>query len=138
MKFNKYFALLVGVLALSGCVNPQTTSDPSTPDTPSNSENSDTSLPEFEAVSLDVVKSTYKNNQEVNAEGVVYGVTKNGFFMADSATSYIFVNMGDNWTATVKIGDKVIFNKFNGSEFKINNENYTIIKEKDILAIIKD
>lgn len=38
----------------------------------------------------------------------------------------------------VKIGDKVIFNKFNGNEFKINNENYTIIKEKDILAIIKD
>ena len=38
----------------------------------------------------------------------------------------------------VKIGDKVIFNKFNGNEFKIDNENYTIIKEKDILAIIKD
>ena len=38
----------------------------------------------------------------------------------------------------VKIGDKVIFNKFNGNEFKINNENYIIIKEKDILAIIKD
>ena len=38
----------------------------------------------------------------------------------------------------VKIGDKVIFNKFTGSEFKIDNENYTIIKEKDILAIIKD
>ena len=38
----------------------------------------------------------------------------------------------------VKIGDKVIFNKFNGNEFKINNDHYTIIKEKDILAIIKD
>ena len=38
----------------------------------------------------------------------------------------------------VKIGDKVVFNKFNGNEFKIDNENYTIIKEKDILAIIKD
>ena len=41
-------------------------------------------------------------------------------------------------TFEVKLGDKVIFNKFNGNEFKINNENYTIIKEKDILAIIKD
>ena len=38
----------------------------------------------------------------------------------------------------VKIGDKVIFNKFNGNEFKIDNEHYTIIKEKDILAIIED
>lgn len=36
----------------------------------------------------------------------------------------------------VKIGDHVIFNKFAGSEFKIDNENYTIIKEKDILAIL--
>lgn len=36
----------------------------------------------------------------------------------------------------VKIGDHVIFNKFTGNEFKIENETYTIIKEKDILAII--
>lgn len=36
----------------------------------------------------------------------------------------------------VKIGDHVIFNKFSGSEFKIDNETYTIIKEKDIIAII--
>ena len=37
----------------------------------------------------------------------------------------------------VKIGDHVIFNKFSGNEFKIDNETYTIIKEKDILAIIE-
>jgi chaperonin GroES len=37
----------------------------------------------------------------------------------------------------VKVGDKVIFNKYSGSEFKIENETYTIIKEKDILAIIE-
>lgn len=37
----------------------------------------------------------------------------------------------------VKIGDKVIYNKFAGSEFKIDNETFTIIKEKDILAIIE-
>lgn len=36
----------------------------------------------------------------------------------------------------VKLGDHVIFNKYNGSDFKIGNETYTIIKEKDILAII--
>lgn len=45
---------------------------------------------------------------------------------------------GKNVNFQVKIGDKVIFNKFSGSEFKINNENYTILKEKDILAIIRD
>ena len=37
----------------------------------------------------------------------------------------------------VKIGDRVIFNKFSGSEFKLDDETYTIIKEKDILAIIE-
>ena len=48
-------------------------------------------------------------------------------------------NLDDKETKfQVKIGDKVIFNKYNGNEFKINNENYTIIKEKDILAIIRD
>jgi len=37
----------------------------------------------------------------------------------------------------VKIGDHVIYNKYSGSDFKIDNEIYTIIKEKDILAIIE-
>lgn len=38
----------------------------------------------------------------------------------------------------VKIGDKVIFNKFVGNEFKLDNETYTILKQQDILAIIED
>lgn len=38
---------------------------------------------------------------------------------------------------SVKIGDKVIFNKYAGSEFKIDNIIYTIIKEKDILAVLE-
>ncbi|MBE5738156.1 MAG: co-chaperone GroES [Clostridiales bacterium] len=38
---------------------------------------------------------------------------------------------------SVKIGDKVIFNKYAGSEFKIDGVDYTIIKEKDILAILE-
>ena len=33
----------------------------------------------------------------------------------------------------VKVGDRVIFNKYSGCEFIINNEVFTIIKEKDIL-----
>lgn len=37
----------------------------------------------------------------------------------------------------VNIGDRVIFNKYSGCEFILNNELFTIIKEKDILAIIE-
>ena len=99
MKTKKLLALLVSVLALSGCVNP----NPSTP----NNESSPSEQQQFVAVSIDVVKSTYKNNDAAQVEGVVYGVTTNGFFVADSASAGIFVNMGDNWKATVKIGSKV-------------------------------
>ena len=38
----------------------------------------------------------------------------------------------------VKIGDKVIFNKFASSEFSFNNTTYILIKQVDILAIISE
>jgi len=36
----------------------------------------------------------------------------------------------------VKVGDKVLYNKFAGNEFKIGNEEFILIKQIDILAII--
>lgn len=38
---------------------------------------------------------------------------------------------------TVKKEDKVIFKKYSTTEFKYNDEEYLVISEKDILAIIK-
>ena len=40
-------------------------------------------------------------------------------------------------TFEVKIGDRVLFNKYSGCEFVIENEVHIIIKEKDILGIIE-
>lgn len=37
----------------------------------------------------------------------------------------------------VKEGDKVIYAKYAGTEIKIENEEYLILSEKDILAIVK-
>ena len=37
----------------------------------------------------------------------------------------------------VKLGDKVVFNKYSGCEFVLDNEVHIIIKEKDILGIIE-
>ncbi len=37
----------------------------------------------------------------------------------------------------VKVGDKVIFSKYAGSEVKIDGEEYLIMREDDILAIIE-
>lgn len=38
---------------------------------------------------------------------------------------------------TVKPGDKVITNQYSGTEVKFGNEEYTIVKVSDILAIVE-
>ena len=37
---------------------------------------------------------------------------------------------------TVKVGDKVLYGKYSGTEVTIENEDYLIMKENDIFAII--
>ena len=36
----------------------------------------------------------------------------------------------------VKAGDKILFGKYSGSEVKIEDEEYLILREEDVLAII--
>lgn len=43
---------------------------------------------------------------------------------------------GDRHTMTVKAGQKVMYKKWGGNEVKVENEEWTIVEEKDILAII--
>ena len=38
---------------------------------------------------------------------------------------------------TVKVGDKVLYSKYAGSDFKIDNEEVTIVRQSDILAIVE-
>lgn len=37
----------------------------------------------------------------------------------------------------VKVGDKVITSKYSGTEVKFENEEYTILRQSDILAIVE-
>ncbi len=37
----------------------------------------------------------------------------------------------------VKVGDKVMYKKWGGNEVKVGNEEWTIVEQKDILAILK-
>ncbi|MFU0824793.1 co-chaperone GroES [Clostridium sp.] len=37
----------------------------------------------------------------------------------------------------VKVGDKVLFSKYAGTEVKIDGEEYTILRQDDILAIVE-
>lgn len=36
----------------------------------------------------------------------------------------------------VKVGDKVLFAKYSGTEVKIDGQEYTILSERDILAVV--
>ena len=44
---------------------------------------------------------------------------------------------GKEVTMTVKVGDKVIPSKYAGTEVKIDGEEYTIVRQSDILAIVE-
>lgn len=37
----------------------------------------------------------------------------------------------------VKVGDSVLFGKYSGTEVKIDNEEYVVMKEDDIMGIIE-
>jgi chaperonin GroES len=37
----------------------------------------------------------------------------------------------------VKVGDKVLISKYAGTEVKVDNQEYTILKQGDILAIVE-
>ncbi|MDD6734800.1 MAG: co-chaperone GroES [Clostridiales bacterium] len=37
----------------------------------------------------------------------------------------------------VKVGDKVLISKYSGTEVKLDGEEYTIVRQSDILAIVE-
>ena len=45
---------------------------------------------------------------------------------------------GKEVTMQVKEGDKVIYSKYTGTEVKLEDEEYVIVKQSDIVAIVED
>ena len=45
---------------------------------------------------------------------------------------------GKEVTMQVKVGDKVIYSKYTGTEVKLEDEEYVIVKQSDIVAIVED
>ena len=45
---------------------------------------------------------------------------------------------GKEVTMQVKEGDKVIYSKYAGNEVKVDGEEYIIVKQNDILAIVEN
>lgn len=74
--------------------------------------------------------------------------TKSGIILAGSAkekpqvAEVIAVGPGGNVegkevTMYVKAGDKVITSKYSGTEVKVDGEEYTIVRQSDILAVVE-
>lgn len=70
--------------------------------------------------------------------------TKSGIILTNSAqekpqaATVIAVGPGIKETAmSVKAGDKVLTGKYAGTEIKIDDEVYNIVRESDILAIVE-
>ncbi len=45
---------------------------------------------------------------------------------------------GNKLSMDVKVGDRIIYSKYSGSEIKIEGKDYLIISEKDVLAVFTD
>ena len=45
---------------------------------------------------------------------------------------------GKEVTMTVKAGDKVIYSKYAGNEVKLDDEEYIIVRQSEILAIVEE
>ena len=43
---------------------------------------------------------------------------------------------GKRLTLDVKAGDKILFGKYSGSEVKVDDKDYLIMREEDVLAIL--
>jgi len=75
-------------------------------------------------------------------------VTKSGIVIPDTAKekpqegtvvaigSGRLLDNGDRVSPDVHEGDRVLFAKYGGTEFKLDGEEYLVLKENDILAII--
>ena len=44
---------------------------------------------------------------------------------------------GKEVTMQVKVGDQVIYSKFAGNEVKLDEEEYVIVRQNDILAVVE-
>ena len=45
---------------------------------------------------------------------------------------------GKEVTMQVKVGDKVIFSKYAGTEVKLGDEEFIVVKQNDIVAIVEE
>jgi len=75
-------------------------------------------------------------------------VTKSGIVLPDTAKEKPqqgevvavgpgrVIDSGDRVSLDVSVGDKIIFAKYSGTEFKLEDDDLLILNERDILAVL--
>jgi chaperonin GroES len=43
---------------------------------------------------------------------------------------------GDRVPMEIKVGDRVLYAKYGGTEFKLDGEDYLVMRESDVLAVL--
>jgi len=43
---------------------------------------------------------------------------------------------GQSRAVDVKVGDRVLFGKYSGTEVKVNNEDFVVMREDDVMAVV--
>ena len=46
------------------------------------------------------------------------------------------LDSGDRVPMEIKVGDRVLYAKYGGTEFKLDGEDYLVMRESDVLAIL--
>jgi chaperonin GroES len=68
--------------------------------------------------------------------------TRSGLYLPETAKEKpqtgLVTAVGDDEDITLKEGDKVLFAKYSGTEFKFNGEDYLLIDFSDILAKVNN
>ena len=77
----------------------------------------------FNRTSSGILLSATSSEAPVTAEVIAIGNGK--------------IEAGENLEMQVSVGNKVLYNKFAGTEISIDSNTYVIIKQTDILAVIE-
>lgn len=69
--------------------------------------------------------------------------TQSGIYLPDTAKEksqeglVIAVGTDEDLQSKIKVGDKVLFTKYGGTEIKIDNTDHMILGRSDILAVVE-
>jgi len=76
--------------------------------------------------------------EETTASGIVLpSSAKEESNIAEVIATGNKLDTDEDMKGLVKVGDKVVFSKYAGSDIELDKEKYTIIKFQDILAVIE-